>query len=225
MVVSGLEDADLLAELVDEDAAGVGLGDVGREFAESLAHQAGLQTHFVVAHFTFDLGFRGKGRDRVDDDDVDGAAADQVVGDFKRLFAIVGLGDEQRVDVHAQVDGVGAVEGVLGVDDRGDAALLLGLGDGVDGQRGLAAGLRAVDLDDPSSRIAADTQGVIQGDGAGRNDGNFLGRLVSHLHNGAFAVVLLDLGDRCLQGFQLLGILRGARIRHFFIFFCHTGII
>ena len=219
------EDADLLAELVDEDAAGIGLGNVGREFAEGLAHQAGLEAHFVVAHLAFDLGFRRQGRHGVDDDDVDGAAADQVVGDFKGLLAVVGLGNEQRVDVHAQVDGVGAVEGVLGVDDGGDAALLLRLGDGVDGQRGLAAGFRAVDFNDAAARIAADAQRVVERDRARRDGGNLQGRLISHLHDGAFAEILFDLGDGRLKRLELLGVLTGTRIVHFFIFFCHTWLV
>ena len=36
-------------------------------------------------------------------DDIQGAAADEDVGNFQRLLAAVGLGDEQIVRVHAQL--------------------------------------------------------------------------------------------------------------------------
>jgi hypothetical protein len=54
--------------------------------------------------------------------------------------------------------GIEAVEGVLGVDDGCNAALLLGLGDGMNGQCGLAARLGAVDLDDAPAGITAHAQ-------------------------------------------------------------------
>ena len=50
------------------------------------------------------------------------AGAHQHVGDLERLLAGVRLGDQQLVDVHAEVAGVRGVERVLGVDERGDAA-------------------------------------------------------------------------------------------------------
>ena len=64
------------------------------------------------------------------DDDVDRARAHQRVGDLERLLAGVGLGDQQLVEVDAQLAGVGRVERVLGVDEGAGAAGLLGLGDG-----------------------------------------------------------------------------------------------
>lgn len=59
---------------------------------------------------------------------------------------MVGLGDEELRGVDAEARGVGGVEGVLGVDEDGVAAGALGLGDGVEGEGGLARGLRAEDL-------------------------------------------------------------------------------
>ena len=63
--------------------------------------------------------------------------------------------------------GVVGVERVLGVDEGGDAAGRLGAGDGVQRERGLARGLRAVDLDDAAARQAADAEGHVEGDRAG----------------------------------------------------------
>ena len=78
-----VDHADLVAQLVDEDADRLGLGDARRELAQRLRHQAGLQAHLRVAHLAFDLGLGGQRRHRVDDDDVDGARTDQRVGDLR----------------------------------------------------------------------------------------------------------------------------------------------
>ena len=93
------EEADLLPDLVDEDEAGFGPGHDGGQLAQGLAHQPGLQAHVGVAHLALQLGLGDEGRDRVDDDDIDRPAADQDLGDFQPLFAVIGLGDEQVVDV------------------------------------------------------------------------------------------------------------------------------
>ena len=96
-------DADLHADLVDEDDGRLGLADGAGELPERLAHEPRLEAHVGVAHLALDLG---PGRERghgVHDDHVDGAAPDQRLGDLQRLLAGVGLGDEQVVDVHAEL--------------------------------------------------------------------------------------------------------------------------
>ncbi len=55
--------------------------------------------------------------DRVHDDDVHGVRADQRFGDFERLFAVVGLRDQQVVHVHAELARVDRIERVFGVDE------------------------------------------------------------------------------------------------------------
>ena len=66
---------------------------------------------------------RGRQRgDRVDRDQVDRAGADQDVDDLERLLAVVGLGDEQLVDVDADPPRVDRVDRVLGVDEGADPA-------------------------------------------------------------------------------------------------------
>ena len=114
--------ADLLAELVDEDRGRAGVVERAGDLAQRLAHQPGLQADVAVAHLALDLGARHERRDRVDDDDVDRAGADQHVGDLERLLTGVGLADQQGVGVDAELLGVLRVEGVLGVDERRDAA-------------------------------------------------------------------------------------------------------
>src|SRR6266478_9457745 len=154
--------ADLFADLVDEDAAGVRLGDDAGEFAQRLRHEARLQAHLRVAHFAFELGLGHEGSYGVDNDDVNAAGANQRLGDFEGLLAIVGLRDEQIVDVHAQLARVDGIERVLGVDERGSAAELLRFGDDVQRHGGLAARFRAVDLDDAAARKAANAQSGVE---------------------------------------------------------------
>jgi hypothetical protein len=115
-------DADLLADLVDEDERGAGLGDAAGELAQGLRHEAGLQAHVGIAHFAVELGLGDEGGHRVDDQNVNGAGADQGLGDFEGLLAAIGLGDQQVIDVDAEFLGVAGVEGVLGIDKGGQAA-------------------------------------------------------------------------------------------------------
>jgi hypothetical protein len=88
-----------------------------------------------LSHLALDLGARHEGGDRVDDDDVQGAGADQHVGDLERLLTGVRLGDQQRVGVDAQLLGVVRVERVLGIDERCDAPGGLRVGDRVQRDR------------------------------------------------------------------------------------------
>ena len=83
--------ADLLPKLVDEDAHRLGLVQVGGELAQRLRHEPGLQAHVGVAHVALDLGPRGEGGHRVDDEHVERARADQHVGDLQGLLTGVGL--------------------------------------------------------------------------------------------------------------------------------------
>src|SRR5215470_4144116 len=120
--------ADLFPQLVDEDRGGLRLVERAGELAQGLGHEPGLQADVAVPHLALDLGPGHQRGDRVDDDHVDRAGADQHVGDFQRLLARVGLGDEQRVGVYAKLLGVVRIERVLGVDESGDPARLLHAG-------------------------------------------------------------------------------------------------
>ena len=101
----------------------------------------------------------------------------------------------------ADLLGVERVHRVLGVDERAHAAELLGLGDDVVGQRRLARGLRAEDLDDAPARDAADAQREVERQRA-RGDRLHpdLRARVAHAHDRALAELALDLRERALQG-------------------------
>ena len=163
-------DADFLAQLVDEDAAAAGFVDGAGELPQGLAHEAGVQADFRVAHVAFELAFRHEGGHGVDDDDVDGAAGNQLVGNFEGLLAVVGLGDEQVGHVDAELSRVDRVEGVLGVDEGRHATVLLRLGDAVHREGGLTGRFGAVDFNHAAARQAAHAEGDVEAQRTGAND-------------------------------------------------------
>jgi hypothetical protein len=159
----------------------------------------------AVAHFAFEFGLGDEGGDGVDDEDVDGIGADEGGGDFERLFGVIGLGDEEIVDIDAEFAGIGGIEGVFHVDEGGHAAGLLGLGDGLEGEGGFTGGFRAVDFDDAAAREAAHAQGMVEGDGTRRDDRYRLNRFLrTEPEHGTFAKLLLNGSKRGLEGSHFL---------------------
>src|SRR6185436_19375431 len=117
-------------------------------------------------------------------------------GDLECLLAGIRLRDEELVDVDPARPRVARVERVLDVDERGDAAPALGLGDDVLAERGLARRLRAEDLRDPAARDAAHAEREVERDGAGRDGIDLLPLGRAELHDRAAAELLLDGEDR-----------------------------
>ena len=195
-------DADFHAELVDEDDGGAGAVGGAAQLAEGSAHEPRLEPDVRVAHVAIELGLRDQGGDGVDDHEIDRAALDEDFGDVERLFAAVGLADEELFRVDAEVLRVVHVEGVLGVDERGGATLGLALGDGVEGERRLAAGLGAVDFDDAALWVAAATQGFVEGRAAGRDARDALGLAIAETHHGALAELFFDVLKDGVYGFE-----------------------
>ncbi len=109
---------------------------------------------------------------------------------------------------------------MLGVDEGSNAAGLLALSDGMDGQRRLTARLGAVNLDDTSLRVATHSQCGIQADGTSGNDINVLYLFVAHAHDAALAEILFNLRHGGLQGFQFLLLrIQGLAL---ILFLCHN---
>ena len=153
-----------------------------------------------VAHLAFDLRTRHERGDRVDDDHVERARADEHVGDLERLLTGVGLRDVEVVDVHADGRGVHRVHRVLGVDVGADTTVALRLGDHVHGERGLARRLGTEHLDHAAAGEAADAEGDVERERAGGDGRHTHVAPLPQPHDGALAVVLLDLAERHLEG-------------------------
>ena len=137
--------------------------------------------------------------------EVDRAASHEHVGDLERLLTRVGLRDEEGVDVDAELAGVLGIERVLGVDERGDAARLLRVGDRVERQRRLTRRLRTVDLDDAAAREPADAERDVERDRTGRDDLDGSALVAAQAHDGALAELTVDLRERSLEGLLAVG--------------------
>ena len=104
---------------------------------------------------------------------------------------------------------------MLHVDEGAGAAELLGFGDDVLADGGLAGGFRAVDLGDAAARDAADAEGDVQREGAGGDgfDRHVVG--FAQAHDRAVAVALGDIAEGFIQGdlaggvFGFVGLHRG----------------
>src|SRR5438094_9954289 len=77
----------------------------------------------------------------------------------------------------------------------------MGLGEDMQGERGLARRFRAVDLHDAPARHAAHPQRDVERERARRDDGDLLQRTArAQAHDRALAELPLDRGDGQLQG-------------------------
>src|SRR5438034_7977956 len=188
-------DADLLAQLVREERDRVGAVQRAGGLAQALAHQPGLEADVAVAHLSFDLGLRRQGRDRVDGDDVERARTDQELGDLERLLAVVGLRDEQLVDVDTDPACVLRIHRVLRVDERADPTAALRLGDHVVDERRLPGRFRAEYLDDAAARQPAHSESEVERERSRRDRAGRDLRSVVHAHDRALAELALDLAE------------------------------
>ncbi|MNM70341.1 hypothetical protein D3C81_819680 [compost metagenome] len=89
-----------------------------------------------IPHLAFNFRLRRQGGHRVDDDDVDRVGAHQHVADLQRLFTGIRLGDQQVVDVDAQLGGIDGIQRVLRIDEGTGLAFLLGFRDHLQGKSG-----------------------------------------------------------------------------------------
>jgi len=84
---------------------------------------------------------------------------------------------------------------MLRVDEGGQTARLLGLGNDVKGKRRLAARLGAVDLDDAAAGDTAHAESHVEAQRPRGDHGHVDDLLAAEAHDGALAELALDLGD------------------------------
>ena len=110
------------------------------------------------------------------------------------MLSEVGLGDEHVIDIYAQTGCIDRVERMFRVDERDDTTERLRLGKDLQRQRGFAAGLRSVHLDDSTPRNAADPQRCIKWQCAGGYSADVqVMAAITVFHDGAFAELRFDL--------------------------------
>ena len=81
------------------------------------------------------------------------------------------------------------------VDEGGEPSGFLGLGDGGEGEGRFTGRFRAVDFDNPAPGETADSEGLVDEEVSGGDDGDVDDFVVAHAEDGAFAEILLDLLD------------------------------
>ena len=92
----------------------------------------------AVAHVAVDFRLRRERGDRVNNDYIKRTRLAKLLADGERLFAAVGLRNNQVVKIDANLLRVARVKRVLCVDERRDAARLLRIGDDMQRKRRLA---------------------------------------------------------------------------------------
>ena len=195
---------DLLANLVDENHAGLRLGDRPGQLPHRLAHHPRLQTDVRIADVAIQFGLWHQRRHRVDHNAVDRVRLDEHLGDLERLFPVGGLTDQQIFQVDPQPLRPGRVERVLGVDERRHPSQSLRVGNHMQRQRRLATRFRSVHLDDAAPRKTFAPQCQVKRQRPRRNprDRVHVGG-IRQTHDRPLAERLLNLPDGVLQDARL----------------------
>src|SRR3569623_587391 len=87
----------------------------------------------------------------------------------ERLLASIGLRHDELVDVDPELLGIDRVERMLGIDERGSAAILLRFGDDVQSERGLARAFWPVHFAHAATRQPADPERDVEPEAPGRD--------------------------------------------------------
>ena len=195
---------DLHAQLIDEDDRRTRSMCSPCQLSERLAHQPCLEADMGRAQVAVELCLGHERRDRVDHDQVDRSALDENLRDVERLLAVVRLAHQQLLGVHAELLRIVHVEGVLGVDERGNAPGRLTLRDGVESERRLSARFGPIDLDHASLGVSTTAKGFVERRTPTRDTGNPLRLAVTETHHRALAKLLLDALQQSIDGLEWL---------------------
>ncbi len=159
-----------------------------------------MHANAAVAHLAFKLGFRGQGRNRVDDNHADRAGAHQRIDNLQCLLAGVGLRDQQFIQIDAQFSGIDRIKRMFRINKGADPAFFLFFGDAVQCQSRLARAFRAIDFHNTALRQTANSKGDIQPQRPGRGGLDILRGIVrAQLHDRALAELPFDLRKRAVE--------------------------
>ena len=119
-----------------------------------------------------------------------------MIGNFQGLFPVIRLGNIEVLNIYSKIFCVEAVESMFSIYECCNASGFLGFCNGMDSQCRFSRRFRAVDLNYPSPGISPDSEGNIKGDGPGGNKGYIFYGIVTHFHDGALAIALLNFIQR-----------------------------
>jgi len=107
----------------------INMGVGARDRGGQLAHSARLisprlQSWLRIAHFAFDLALGVSAATESINQYVDRARTHQVVSDFERLLAGVGLGNQEVVEIDAKLARIDGIKRMFSVDKGANAAFL-----------------------------------------------------------------------------------------------------
>ncbi|MPM24495.1 hypothetical protein SDC9_70978 [bioreactor metagenome] len=165
-----------------------------------------------IAHLPFQLRAGNQRRHRIDHQHVDRIAANQGIGDIQRVFAAVGLRDQQIGGIDADLGRIARIDRMFGVDDGAFAAGALRIGDHMQTDGGFAGGFGTENFHDPPARHAADAERQVERQRSGADGGDIPGisRRIAEAHDRPLAEFLFDLGDgdfKILRAFCIFHIL------------------
>ena len=116
----------------------------------------------AVAHIPFDFCLCCHRRNRVHNNYINGAAANQSLANFHGLFTCIRLRNKQRVYINPQSTGVNRVKGMLNIYKSRIAAALLRLGNNMESKGCFTAAFRSVDFNYTATGQTAYAQSNIQ---------------------------------------------------------------
>ena len=156
-----------------------------------------------IAHFTFQLSPRDKSGHRINHQNINRARTHQCIGDLERLLARIGLGNQEIININAQLFGIGRIQRMLGINNRTGAPGLLRFSNNMQSQCGFTGTFRPVNFCNTPTGQPANAKANIQADRACRYRGNPVMELALaiKLHNRAFTECTFDLPQRGIKGF------------------------
>ena len=153
--------ANLFTNLVDENGCTFGFGNQTGQLTQSLAHQTCLQTNVGITHLAFNFCTRNQSSNRVNNDNINSAAAYQCVSNFQCLLTIIRLRNQQIINIYTKMTGIFRIKRMLRINKSCIAAHFLSFSNHMQCNGSFTGRFRTVNLNNTSTRNATDTKSNI----------------------------------------------------------------
>ena len=158
-----------------------------------------------IPHFPFDFRTGNQSRNRVHNNNINGAAAYHSFCDFQCLFAVVRLGNIQIVNIYTQSLCISRVHSMFRVDVARNAATFLHFRYHMQSNGCFTRRFRTIYFDDSALRHTAHAQSDIQTQGAcGNHFHVHFCAVVTQFHYGTFAELFFNLAQSRVQCFLFI---------------------